>query len=186
MVAQTMSPFSGVQQIQAHPGQWFEMEVELPPLQRDIAEEWSSFFLSLNGIQGTFLIGDPSANVPRGIAATNAGAPKLNGAHNARATTISLKGLPINITNYLKKGDYIQLGSGLSARLHKVLNDVSSNASGIASADIFPSLRTSYADNTAVVVSYAKGLFRLASNDMNFDISEALIYSTSFKCREAL
>ena len=67
-----------------------------------------------------------------------------------------------------------------------MLNDVSSNASGIASADIFPSLRSGYADNTAVIVSYTKGLFRLASNDMNFDINEALIYSTSFKCREAL
>ena len=186
IVSSTISAFTGAQQIQAQQGKWFEMEVELSPMRRADAEEWNCFFLNLNGIEGSFLMGDPAAATPRGAASTNLGTPVLDGAHSIRASTINLKGAQINIANYVRKGDYLQLGTGINSRLHKILSDGSTNAAGKTSFDIFPPLRAAYADNSAIIFNNAKGLFRLASNDMSFSIDVAKIYSTGFACREVL
>jgi hypothetical protein len=60
VVAATISPFTLAQQVQKHPGQRWSIQASLPPMQRADAENWISFLLKLNGIEGTFLIGDPS------------------------------------------------------------------------------------------------------------------------------
>ena len=59
-VAMTMSEFTGKQQVQKHQGQWWEAEVSLPPMLRDDAEDWLAFLTKLNGMEGTFLFGDPA------------------------------------------------------------------------------------------------------------------------------
>ena len=186
-VARTQSEFTGAQQIQQHPGEWWEAELTLPIMTLAQAELWNVFFLKLRGGLGTFLIGDPARAVAQGSASVTPGTPLLNGAHAARVNIINLKGCPINVTGYLKAGDYIQLGTGATARLHKVLMDVNTNGSGVASnIDIFPFLRTSYSDGAAVVVSSAKGNFRLANNNVAWDIDEATLYQKSFNIVEAL
>ena len=53
-------------------------------------------------------------------------------------------------------GDWLQVGTGSSSRLHRVVQVNSS-----ASVDVFPRLRTAYTNGTAITKSSPVGLFRL-------------------------
>lgn len=176
IVGVTRSPFTGAQQVQKHQGQWWEFECALVPMNRDTAEDWIAFLLSLNGQEGTFLLGDPLGAVPRGLAT---GTPKIKGASQTGRTLIT-DGWTASTPNILKAGDYFQLGSGSQTRLHKVLTNATSNSAGEATLDIFPEIKTAYSDNTAISTSNAKGAFRLTSNEMGFDLQQASKYGMSF------
>jgi len=184
-VATSISPFTFNQQVQVYDGQQWRVDFSMPPMTRDTASEFIAFMLSLNGKQGTFLLGDPNAQTPRGSASTSPGTPLVRGASQT-GSTLLIDGCPNSATGYLKAGDYISLGSGVSTRLYMVLSDVSSNGSGQASIDIWPALRSSPADNAAVTVSGCQGVFRMASNTMPFDISAPFWYSLTFSAVEAL
>ena len=184
-VAVSSSPFTYKQQVMQHQGARWEAEITLPPMQRADAEEWISFLFALQGQYGTFLLGDPLGATPRGSAATTPGTPLVNGAGQT-GSTLAIDGLPISATNYLRAGDYIQLGSASSSRLYKVLENASSNASGEATPSIWPPLRESPSDNAAVTVSNTKGVFRLATPDTSFSINEASFYGVTFTAFEAL
>jgi len=184
-VAVSSSPFTYKQQVMQHQGARWEAEITLPPTQRADAEEWIAFLFALQGQYGTFLLGDPLGATPRGSAATTPGTPLVNGASQT-GSTLAIDGLPISATNYLRAGDYIQLGSSSSSRLHKVLENASSNGSGEATLSIWPPLRESPSDNAAVTVSNTKGVFRLATPDASFSINEASFYGVTFTAFEAL
>ena len=179
------SPFTFKQQIIEHSGQRWEADVSMPPMQRENAERWISFLVSLNGVRGTFLLGDPNAATPRGSASTTPGTPVVNGAGQT-GDSLTIDGCPNNATGYLKAGDYIQLGGGSSATLHKVLSDVDTNGIGQASLDLWPYIRNAPADDSTVVVSNAKGLFRLGSNQTDWSINQAAIYGITFSALEAI
>lgn len=181
-VAVSASPFTGQQQVQEFSGQWWQAEINLPPMPRASAEEWISFLLKLNGRRGTFLLGMPAAAKPRGIAT---GTPLVNGAHAASVNSLVTDGWTISQTGILKAGDYIQLGSGSTARLYKNLSDVNSDGSGNATLDIWPGLKAAAADNATIVVNSCQSVFRLMSNDMAWDIGEAQIYGIDFSATEA-
>ena len=184
-VAVSQSPFTLQQQVVKHAGQRWSGTYSLPAMQRENAEVWNAFLLRLDGSFGTFLMGDPIGATPRGSAATTAGTPVVNGASQT-GHELAIDGLPVSAIGYLKAGDYIQLGSGSSAKLHKVLEDVDSNASGEATLNIWPDLRSSPSDGATVAVSNAKGVFRLVDNTINWDIGSNSFYSISFAFVEAL
>lgn len=181
-VAVTRSPMTFEQQVQARQGQLWVAEIVLRRMARADAEEWVAFQLSLNGQQGTFIQGDPAGATARGSVP---GTPLVNGASQT-GQVLNTKGWTAGQTNILRMGDYIQLGSGSTSRLHKILKDVNSDGGGLAALDIWPRLRTSPADNAAVTAASCKGLWRLASNQMEWDIDELAIYGQSFACMEAL
>lgn len=176
------SPFTGQQQVYKHQGEWWEAEVTLPPMKRADAEQVAAFLLKMKGQYGTFLLGDPANTSPRGV---GTGTPLVYGASQTGSSLIT-DGWTAGTNGILKAGDWIQLGSGATTTLHKVLDDVDSDASGIATLEIFPSLRYSPADNAQVSKSSPKGLWRLASNETNWNIDEASIYGITFACVEAL
>jgi hypothetical protein len=178
------SPFTGQQQSHAYPAQAWQMEIGLPPMRRADAEIWIAWLVSLRGRYGTFLAGD-RFTPPRGSAADTPGDPRVAGGSQTGAT-LSIDGLPASATGYLKAGDMIQLGSGADARLHKVLEDVDSDGDGAADLEIWPSLRSAPADNVALTVSGAKGVFRLASNETEWSVSELALYGVTFAAIEAL
>lgn len=182
VVGLNSSPFTGQQQVYKHQGQWWEMEVTLPPMKRADAEQVAAFLVKLNGRFGTFTFGDPLNTAPRGV---GTGTPLVNGAGQT-GTDLVTDGWTPNTTGILRAGDWIQLGTGSSSRLHKVLDDVNSNGSGNATLTLFPDLRTSPADNAAITVSSPKGLWRLAANEVDYSIDEASIYGMTFACVEAL
>lgn len=185
VVGVAASPFTFSQQVFRHPGERFEADIVLPAMNRAEAEEFNAFRLRLRGQFGTFLFGDPAAATPRGSAASTPGTPVVNGADQT-GDSLAIDGLPTSATGYLKAGDYIQLGTGASSQLYKVLEDADTNASGEATLNIFPALRSSPGDGATVTVSNAKGVFRLASNEMAWDVNEALIYGITLGAVEAL
>ena len=182
VVGVSASPFTGQQQVYKHQGQWWEAEVSLPPMKRADAEQAVAFLLKMSGQYGTFLLGDKSSIAPRGV---GTGTPLVNGASQTGDELIT-DGWTTSTTGILKAGDWIQLGSGSTTRLHKVLDDVSSDGSGNATINIFPSLRSSPADDAVITVNNTQGLWRLAGNETEYSIDNMSIYGMTFACVEAL
>lgn len=183
-VAVAASPFTFKQQVYRHQGEMLEADITLPPMRREQAEAWVSFLLSLRGQYGTFLMGDPIASQPRGSASTVPGSPVVNGRGQV-GDELAIGGLPANVIGYLLAGDYIQLGSGATSTLHKVLGDVDTDALGQATIPVFPRIRTSPTSGSPVAVSGAVGKWRLASNETNWDIS-VVGYGITFGAVEAI
>jgi len=179
-VAQSIYTLQQVVQVQA--GQAWALDVDLPPMARPEAEPWVAALVSLNGAQGTFLMGPTIGATPLGIAT---GTPVVAGAGQTGAT-LDTGGWTASQTGILKAGDWLQLGSGSTTRLHKVLVDADSDASGLATFDIWPALRESPADASAIVVNTAQGIWRLATSGAPWDIDSAAHYGVSFKAMEAL
>jgi hypothetical protein len=182
VVGVSQSPFTAKQQVYKYTGQFWEADISLPPMKRADAEYWISFLLKLNGSYGTFLLGDPNGATARGAAT---GTPLVKGADQTGSELIT-DGWTTSTTGILKAGDYVQIGSSSSSRLHKVLDDVNSDSSGNATLTLWPDLREAPSDNAAIVVSSPKGLFRLNDNAQNWDVNEASIYGITFGAREAL
>lgn len=181
IVGASRSPFTGAQQVYAHAGQFWSAEVELPPMERADAEEWIAFLASLNGMEGTFLMGDPVNTTARGAAT---GTPLVKGASQT-GNTLTTDGWTAGVTGILKAGDWIQLGTGSTSTLHKLQQAATSDGTGEAVLEIWPGLRTAPADNAVITVASCKGLWRLASNEQGYDIGEAQIYGIAFNCVEA-
>lgn len=177
-----MSPFTLAQQAQAHQGQLWAAQVELAPMQRADADEWIAALLSLNGRYGTFLLGDPSATTPRGSVA---GTPLVKGAAQSGQELLT-DGWTQSAQNVLRKGDWIQLGSGTTQRIYRCLKNVNADGSGNATLDIWPRLRESPADNAPLVTTNTAGAFRLAENVMEWGVDVSLLYGFEFTAAEAL
>ena len=169
-VAVSMSPFTYKQQTHSYDGQMWEADVTLPPMNRDDAESWVSFLMSLKGRAGTFLLYDPSAKSARGTATS--------------ATVTGSAGddsLSVVMTGTLKAGDYIQIGSASDATLHKVLVD----QDGDGTLEVWPKLRKDRA-SVAVDLTSASGVFRLASNDTAWSVDNASFFGISFGATEVV
>jgi hypothetical protein len=111
--------------------------------------------------------------------------PLVNGGSQS-GETLLIKSLNQSVVGIIKAGDYIQLGTGSGTRLHKVLSDVTSDSSGNASVDIWPSLRESPPNNSIVYVVGTVGRFRLSQNIQMWEINNISSYGMTFDCIEAL
>lgn len=182
VVGISTSPFTGQQQVYQHQGQWWEAEVTMPPMKRADAEQIAAFLLKMNGVYGTFLLGDPLNTAPRGV---GTGTPLVKGGSQT-GNSLATDGWTAGQTGILKAGDWLQIGTGSDTRLYKVLSDANSDGSGNATFDIWPSLRSSPADNATIYVNSTKGQWRLSSNATEYNIDEAATYGFTFACVEAL
>ncbi len=211
----TQSPFTFRQQVFRYPGQRWTASVSIAPVNREFGEPWVAFLLALNGQAGTFLLGDPLGACPRG-AAKNYSLPvtgnivledgdillledgdnllyeqgavtslQVDGA-NQTGQSINLKNAPLNVTDYLLPGDYVQFGAGATATLHKVLLAADTDSSGDLSVTLWPAPRTSPVDSSVVPVFNTVGRFRLAGNQQAWTIANNLRYGVSFEAVEAV
>jgi hypothetical protein len=169
-VAVSKSPFTFATQVHAYSGEMWSASVTIPTVRKELAEPWVAFLLSLRGQYGTFLLGDPNRATPQGTASS----ASITGSTGDRSVSVSMVGT-------LLAGDYIQLGSGSSARLHKVLVD----KSGSGTLEIWPALRSNYSSSSATLTN-AKGVFRLASNSTQWGIGSSSAYSIQFDAMEDL
>jgi hypothetical protein len=166
----SQSPFSYKQQVISHTGQRWEASISIPSVLRDLAEPWAAFLTALKGQTGTFLLGDPLSATPRGTVSSCT----LTG-------TAGDESVAVTMTGSLLAGDYIQLGSGTTARLHKVLVD----QTGSGTLEIWPALRSTYTSAT-VTTTNTKGVFRLNQNMSSWQISNANSYGIAFEAVEAI
>jgi len=111
--------------------------------------------------------------------------PLVNGGSQV-GDTLVIDGCSPNAVGFLLPGDYIQIGSSTTAQLYKVLTQVDTDASGNATLDIWPNLRSSPADNAVLTFINAKGRFRLKDNVTQWGINEISSYGITFDCVEVL
>lgn len=183
VVGVSVSPFTGEQQVQAMQGEWWEGNFSLPnEMSRADAEAWIGFLVSLNGREGTFLAGDPLGATARGTAT---GTPLVKGASQTGKTLLT-DGWTSGVTGILKAGDWIQLGTGSSTHLHKVVADANSDGSGNATLEIWPRLRSSPGDNDAITKASCKGLWRLTIAGVGWTINDVRIGGIVVPCMEAI
>jgi len=182
VIARSESPFTFSQQILKFPGQRWSASVSIPPVSRDLAEDWVGFQLSLNGGENTFLLNDPNSTSPRG---QGGGTPLVNGASQT-GNSLNVNGATASQTNWLRTGDWFQLGSGATSRLHKVIQNVDTNASGEATVYFWPDLRSSPADSDPITLSSPKGVFRLANKVTSWSINEINSYGINFSAIEVI
>jgi len=183
-VAVASSPFTGQSQSYEHPMALWTAQLQLPPMKRATAAAWQALLLKLHGRRGTFLLGDPDAKVPRGAISLSA-TPTLNAAANAGDYQMQIAGVGTSIVAF-RAGDYIQLGASSTARLYMIVDDATSNGSGVVTVNIEPSIRVTVASGSAVVYQSAKTVFRLDANDIGWDADQVSRFGISFSCTEAI
>jgi len=183
-VAYSRSPFTFAGQAHEYAGKMWQADITLPPMARADAERWVAWLMSLKGQLGTFYLGDPLASTPLG-SGRDSDTVLVDGAVSS-GNTIAIDSAPVSTTDFLKAGDYMQIGSGTSRQLFKVLTDVDTDGTGSATVDVWPNVRTSISDNSAVTLESAQGVFRLASNETSWSVNEASIYGITFGAVEAV
>jgi hypothetical protein len=164
------------------PGNRWRVSVRYPLMNRTEGDALVAALVSLYGA-GTMLLGPAGAGKTAKGAAS--GTPLVNGASQAGKTLVT-DGWTISITGILKAGDFIQLSSGSTSRLHMTLKDVNSDGAGNATLDLWPRLRESPADNSAIVVASPKGLFHLITPQSKWDLDVAYLYGLTFDAEEDL
>ena len=177
----TQSPFTLQQQVYQHSGEQWNTTMTLPPMLKDKASIWLSFFLQLRGVRGTFKIGDQDRKTIQGTAT---GTVRVNGASQT-GNQVALDGFTASRSNVFKAGDYIQINS----YMYMVTEDVSADGSGEANVKIEPALRQGIEtinDDTLVVYLNTTTIMRLDSNEFNWDTDQVSKYGISFACSEAL
>lgn len=185
VVGLSAAPFSGVQQVQEHQGQWWTAEAEWRPMYREEIDPWMGFFSSLRGMTGTFILPDLARPTARGSASVTPGSPQVDGAGQSGLTLkIKTTGLG-SVAGYLKANDRFSLGTGASRQLYKVVADVNLVSNG-ATMDIWPRLRTSPGNNDTVYVANASGRFRLTMNAIEESMSGRICRLPTLTFREAL
>lgn len=175
----TESPFDLTKKVYANAGKRWKAQVALPAMTITNGRIWEAFFLSLNGMEGTFWLGPTLDKTARGVAT---GTPLVNGASQSGQSLVS-DGWTVSQTGILKAGDWLQVGN----YLYKVLQDVDSDVGGNATIDIWPSLAKAVpSDNDAITVANPKGLFRiLEMPSMNLSENH-IVEGTAFTAVEAI
>lgn len=183
MNSSTKSPFTMERQAFRWPGEAWAFDYTTAPCERDVAEDWIAFANKLRGNYGTFLLGDASAPALLGV---GGGTPLVDGAISAGVYDLPIKGAPNSTTGWLLKGTYIQVGTGATSRLHKLVENADTNGAGKVTLQIVPAIRADLTDGAAVVISNAKGVFHLVDNAVAWNVDSNGHYRYTFRAEEAL
>lgn len=178
VVGLNASPFTGEQQLYPWPGQWWRWAISLPPMTAANAATWTAFFLKLNGPQGTFYLG-PSIRKTSG--GNVGGSWLVDASATANSTTLPLK----SGTGLAAVGDWLQVNTGENAKLHRVVQ-VNESMGSMVSVDVFPRLRSAYAEDTAVSFTNPVGVFRLAELPTEAYDSRKICHGLQFTAFESL
>lgn len=172
------APLTNNQTVYEHQGEKWQISITWPPLTIAQGKDLMGALTSLNGSVGSFLAGDPIGATPTGVAS---GTPVVNGSSQS-GKVLSTRGWNANVTGILKRGDWISI----SNRLYQVTKDTNSNGSGIASVDIWPSIRQpAPADGVSITTQGAKGEFRLAQAPV-YSFSSEKIYNIQITAYEVI
>ena len=157
----SQSPFTYDQQVYQHQGVRWEAEVTLPPLKRSDAKQVEAFFAALRGQANTFTLGNPLHNTT----ATGTITAGTKGATTLTGTTAGAVA-----------GDCFEIGGA-----RHIITDKTSST-----IDIMPPLRTAITTSTSLDFTLPVGTWRLASNEIAWNINSASLYGFTFACVEAI
>lgn len=182
IISSSASEFTFKQQVYLFPGEQWQGEVVLPPLSRADAGLVQAFLAELRGSYGTFLYGDPMA-LAFGKMGAGGGTPLVDGAAQT-GNTLNIKGCSNDIANWLKAGDYFQLGTTSTSRLYQMAAAVNTSGTGTATLTFNPVLRSSPADGATVTITSPMGVMRLDSNVASWSADRSSLHNFSFAFRE--
>lgn len=185
VVGESESPFTLSQQEYQWPGTRFQIEANMPPMVMTEAEQWMGFLGSLKGKYGTCLMPDYLRPTPQG---PMSGSPLVAGTNLNGSGVLNIRGAAASVTNWGVAGDYIQItsGSGAPQRLYKLLQNASTDGSGDAALEIFPNIRETLSDGTAIVTANCAGTFRMVKNSFTWKVDRNKMYAISFQMKEAI
>ncbi|WP_375698004.1 hypothetical protein [Pseudophaeobacter sp. TrK17] len=177
-VTAATSGFTGSQQVQDWGGEWWEFTFEMALTKGRNARRLSAFFAALGGMRGMFLFRDPST----GRSDIQADPIVSSGGQtgNALATSGWAPSLPA-----LEIGDFISLGNDADTRFHQITADVIADASGAATLQITPRLRSVPQIGAAIDIISPAVLLRL-TGPVPTRITRADSHRFSVTAREAL
>ncbi len=133
-IAVSASPFSGKQRVQEYDAVFWQGRVSLPPMNREQASSWQSFFLNIEGNKNYFLFGDPDAKSPQGTYNSTGfkAETRVNSGSQVTSVTLSFSGSTLTagsaIFDGLVVGDFVTVSGATNEDnngTHKILTKTS-------------------------------------------------------------
>lgn len=169
-VAEAASPFTGQSQIYAHPGQWWEISFELPPLGAASAAEWMGKMLSLNGREGIFRFAPTDATPQVAVSGT-----VVVGAISDYYLDLT------GMTGKFTPGDWIRIEDGL----YRVTTGDTAVA-GAATIEVWPKPRAEITATTSTVnYTTPTGIFRLFES-FEWEMDVAKLHGITIGAKEVI
>ena len=134
-------------------GERWEVELVFPALKGEDLATMRAFITKLNGQEHRFTLSDIS-HTQRG---TFGGTPVVDGASQT-GSSLDIRGASINTANWIREGDFFQVGS----ELKQVLADVTTDGSGDATITFGPRIRTSPSDGAPITTTAPTATFLIA------------------------
>jgi hypothetical protein len=168
-VAVETSSFTGQTETQDNPGaDATGMMVTYPPLRTAAAAPVLAWLLGMRGQLRATFFAPPEYAGPQGSCLGTPVVDSTTVTNNvAGSYTVVTRGWDASTNGLLQPYDLINIGY----RLYRVLEVVDSGSSGEAAFEVFPSLRETIADGTAIVTTNPVGLYRLAQNKRGWSAS---------------
>jgi len=166
------SPYSYHQQVHDFGGIRWEAEVTIRPLTHDEALVFQGFLASLQGQKFTFLMGSPlwtSDNEDNAV--------EVDTTTDAGDDTMQIR---VATLREVKAGQFFEMHE----QLYMFLEDQGTTSG--TTLKITPPARKDITAATDCITNLPVGTWRLATSDVNWDISKAGLYSFTFACVEAL
>ena len=181
------SPLDQSSQFLELPGARWRGSFSLPPMSRAQAADWCAFLVALRGRVGRFYGYDPDARSARGTAGSKpAGAlTLLGGSPSPSGGSLEIAGAEPHEAGVLLSGDYLAYDVGAGRQLHMVTADApAADSSGDFVVSIEPPIRATPSGGTAVIVSDASCVMRLAEDEVGWDASRISRFGIGFEAVE--
>lgn len=184
VASSTASPYTLESQSFIWPGEQWRVDFSLANItNRIIAGQWKAFGAKLRGSYGIFLLGDPAARSPNGVAS---GTPVADGLGVQGSHSLQVRGWTPSVNGIMLAGDMLQIGTGVNARLYMNVNDVNSDATGRCTLILQPALRNAPVDGTALIVRDAKGAFNMKGNTFQARTVPGPVTTIAFQAEEVV
>lgn len=181
----SFSPFTYRGDVQEFEGERWKINIGFRAITRAQAQSVQGFVSSLRGNVGTFITVFPGYSAPLGAAATVPSSPRVTSLVEAGSTVLPLQNVPPSTTDWLKEGDILQVGPSNRPHWHRVLTDISTNATGFTNVDVWPRIRQGTIFNDPVEYENPLCLFRMTSKPSTL-INPPVIHSIDIEAVEAI